>query len=147
MHTGIVMPYITGIVLAFLTGLLGRLAGFDRDRAFYPILVIVVAHYYVLFAVMGGSARAVVVESIVMTIFASIAVVGFRSSLWLIAAALAGHGAFDFVHGRFVSNPGVPSWWPAFCLGFDVFLAVFLAWLLHRGNLQARRAEPASAVG
>jgi len=141
------MPFATGIVLAMVSGLTGRLAGFDRDRAFYPTLVIVIASYYVLFAAMGGSAHVVLIESIVMTVFACIAIVGFRSSLWLVAAALAGHGAFDLVHDRLVSNPGVPSWWPSFCFAFDVLLAVFLSWLLRRGALRARGAGSASAVG
>ena len=140
------MSYVTGIALAVLTGLLARLAGFDRDRAFYPTLVIVIASYYILFAAMGGSAHVLLVESIAMTVFVCIAIVGFRSSLWLVAAALAAHGAFDLVHDRLVSNPGVPAWWPSFCLAFDVVLALFLSWLLRRGALQARGATLASAV-
>ena len=145
--TGVVMPYATGIVLALLTGLLGRLAGFDRDRAFYPTVLIVVASYYVLFAVMGESTHALVVESIGLAVFACIAIVGFKSSLWLVAAALAGHGAFDVVHPRLVANPGVPLWWPAFCLAFDVLIAAFLSLLLYRGALDPSRATTASAVG
>jgi len=141
------MPYATGIVLAVLTGSMARLAGFDRDRAFYPTLVIVIASYYVLFAAMGGSTHVLLVESIAMTVFACIAIVGFRSSLWLVAAALAGHGAFDLVHDRLVSNPGVPAWWPSFCFAVDVLLAVFLSWLLRRGALRARGTGLASAVG
>ena len=138
------MPYATGIALALLTGLVARLAGFDRDRAFYPTVLIVVASYYVLFAAMGGSVHALVVESIVMCAFACIAVVGFRSSLWLVAAALVGHGIFDFVHGRLVSNPGVPAWWPTFCLAFDAILAGWVALLLRCSTIAARRPEPTS---
>lgn len=141
------MPYATGVVLAMLTGLLGRLAGFDRDRAFYPTVTIVVASYYVLFAAMGGSTHALVVESIGLAVFACIAIIGFRSSLWLIAAALAGHGAFDLVHPRLVANPGVPVWWPAFCFAFDVLAGAFLAWLLHRGTIDPGGARTASAAG
>jgi hypothetical protein len=140
------MSYITGMVLGLLIGLFGRLAGFDRDRAFYPTVVIVTASYYVLFAVMGGSARTLVLESAPMVLFASMAVVGFRSSLWWIVAAFAAHGVFDIVHDRFVSNPGVPTFWPSFCLAIDVFLAVLLAWLLHSRIVRARRTETTSAV-
>ena len=140
------MPATTGIVLAVVTGLLGKFAGFDRDRAFYPTLVIVVACYYVLFAAMGGSVHALVIESIAMTVFACVAIGGFRSSLWLVAAALAGHGVFDLVHGRLVSNPGVPVWWPTFCSSYDVLLAAVLSWLLYGGSLRARGARPASAI-
>jgi len=141
------MAFATGIVVAILTGLLGRLARFDRDRAFYPTVAIVVAHYYVLFAAMAGSTSTVIVESIAMVGFASVAIVGFRSSLWLVAAALAGHGAFDLVHHRIISNPGVPEWWPAFCLTFDVLLAGFFAWILHTGRLPARETELGPRVG
>lgn len=134
------MPFAIGIVLALLTGLLGRLARFDRDRAIYPTFLIAIASYYVLFAVLAGSRRAIVVESIIMTIFAGVAILGFRSSLWVVVAALAGHGALDLVHDRLVSNPGVPTWWPAFCLAYDVFLAFILAWLLHRNAIPTREA-------
>jgi hypothetical protein len=60
------MPYAIGIALAILTALLVTTAGFDRDRAIYPTLLIVIASYYVLFAVMGGSIRAISIESAVM---------------------------------------------------------------------------------
>ena len=141
------MPFVTGSVLAVLTGLMARLSGFDRDRAFYSTLVMVVASYYVLFAAMGGSTHVLLVESVAMMVFACIAIAGFRSSLWLVAAALVGHGVFDFVHGRLVSNPGMPMWWPSFCGAYDVFIGAFLSWLLYSGTLRARRANPASVVG
>ena len=106
--------------------------GFDRDRAFYPTLLVVIASYYVLFAAMSGSGRVVVAESAVMSGFVLLAVAGFKLNLWLVVAALAGHGVLDGVHGRLVANPGVPEWWPAFCLAYDVTAAGFLAWLLVR---------------
>jgi hypothetical protein len=46
---------------------------------------------------------------------------------------LAGHGFFDAVHGYVIENGGVPAWWPAWCLAYDVGAAAGLAWLLRRG--------------
>jgi hypothetical protein len=126
------MPYLTGIFLALTVSGLATLVGLDRDRAFYPTLLLVIASYYVLFAVIGGSGHALVVETLVMTGFLLVAVIGFKKSLWLVVAALAAHGIFDLFHGRVVANPGVPAWWPAFCLTYDVTAAAFLAWLLRR---------------
>jgi len=126
------MPYLAGIVLALTVSGLATLVGLDRDRAFYPTLLLVIASYYVLFAVMGGSGHALVVETLVTTGFLLVAVIGFKKSLWLVVAALAAHGVFDSVHARVVANPGVPAWWPAFCLTYDVTAAAFLAWLLWR---------------
>lgn len=123
------MAYVVGIVIALLVSVMARLVGFDRDRAFYPTLLVVIASYYVLFAVMGGSVQAMLVESLVMMVFLGIAVVGFKSNLWLVVVALAAHGVFDFFHGHIVTNPGVPAWWPAFCLAYDISAAGFLAWL------------------
>jgi ubiquinone/menaquinone biosynthesis C-methylase UbiE len=37
----------------------------------------------------------VVIESVVMTLFATAAVAGFKSSMWFVVVALAGHGVFD----------------------------------------------------
>ena len=125
------MPYVIGIVLALGVAALARFAGLDRDRAFYPTVLIVVASYYVLFAAMGQSARAVLWESVVMAAFVIAAVAGFKSSAWIVVAGLAGHGVFDAFHGHVLENPGVPAWWPAFCAAYDVAAAGILAWLLR----------------
>jgi hypothetical protein len=128
------MAYVVGIVIALLVSVMARLVGFDRDRAFYPTVLVVIASYYVLFAVMGGSVHAMVVESLIMMAFLCVAVIGFNVNLWLVAAALAAHGVLDFFHGHIVTNPGVPVWWPAFCLGYDISAAGFLAWLSMRSE-------------
>ena len=97
-------PYLVGIVLAAGVVAFGRLARFDRDRAFYPTVVIVVAAYYVLFAAMNASAQTIVLESAVMLVFVTAAVVGFKSSTWIVVAALAGHKA------RSRSKPSSTTW-------------------------------------
>jgi hypothetical protein len=129
------MAYIIGIVLSVGVALFARCVGFDRDRAFYPTVMIVIASYYVLFAAMSGSVQTVVIESVVMSLFAAAAVAGFKSSLWIVVVALAGHGVFDAVHGYLIENAGVPAWWPAWCLAYDVGAAAGLAWLLRHGPL------------
>ena len=128
------MAYVVGIVIALLVSVMARLVGFDRDRAFYPTVLMVIASYYVLFAVMGGSVHAIVVESLIMMVFLCVAVLGFKVNLWLVVAALAAHGVLDFFHGHIVTNPGVPAWWPAFCLAYDISAAGCLAWLSTRSR-------------
>jgi len=125
------MPYVVGIALSAGVAFLAKY-GFERDRAFYPTVLIVVAHYYVLFAAMGDSVQTVLLESAVMTLFVIAAVGGFKASLWIVVAALAGHGVLDAVHGHILKNAGVPAWWPPFCLAFDVGAAGALAWSLMR---------------
>ena len=75
------MPYLTGIILALGVSGLAMLIGLDRDRAFYPTVLVVIASYYVLFAVMGGSGHALVVEILGMTGFLLVALIGFKRNL------------------------------------------------------------------
>ena len=128
------MEYVIGIVLALAVSTYATAMQLDRDRAFYPTVLIVIASYYVLFAVMGGSTRAIVLESGLMGVFVVAASVGFRRSLWLVVAALAAHGVQDFFHARLIMNPGVPVWWPGWCLSYDVVAAGYLAWRLTRAR-------------
>jgi hypothetical protein len=130
------VPLIIGLLLALLVSLLAWASGFDRDRAFYPTVLCVVASYYVLFAVLGGSFPVLVAESVTMAVFALVALLGFKSNLWWVAAALAGHGGFDFVHGFLVHNAGMPVWWPLFCGAYDVAAGVWLAMLLRSRRLR-----------
>lgn len=122
------MPIVVGLLLSVGVAVFARRTGLDRDRAFYPTIVIVVALYYVLFAVMSGSTRAVLIESVVMMGFAAAAVAGFKSSRWIVVAALFAHGVMDTFHGRVIENTGVPAWWPAFCAAYDIGAAAWLAW-------------------
>ena len=121
-------------------GLFATVVGLDRDRAFYPTVTIVIALLYALFAVMGESTDALIRESLAGAVFIGLAVIGFRWSLWVVVAALAGHGMFDFIHAALISNPGVPQWWPEFCGAYDVTAAAYLAWLLKSGRTHA--AQP-----
>jgi hypothetical protein len=136
------MPYIIGIVLALTISAYATALQLDRDRAFYPTVLNVIALLYILFAAIGGaSGRVFVIESLISGVFIVAASVGFRGSLWLVAAGLAAHGIQDFFHGSIVANPGVPPWWPAFCGAYDVAAAGYLAWRLTSGS-----ARPASVV-
>jgi hypothetical protein len=116
---------------------MATVVGLDRDRAFYPTATIVIAFLYALFAVMGASTHALVLESLVGAVFLAAAVSGFKSSLWVVVVALAAHGIFDLAHGRVISNPGVPLWWPAFCLAYDLTAAAYLAGLLMTRRIRA----------
>ena len=139
------MAFVIGIVLALGVFAFARWTRFDRDGAFYPTVVVVVAAYYVRFATMSGAQHALVVESIVMAAFVVVAVLGFRFNAWLVVVGLAAHGLFDTVHGHLVANPGVPEWWPAFCLTFDVGLAAILAFVLARRQTQSAPSSSSTA--
>ena len=135
------MEYLIGAVLGIVIGLLTSALGMDRDRALYPATLIVIAAYYVLFAVMGGSNEAIVAEIAVGMLFVVMAVAGFRWTLWITAAGIVGHGIFDVFHGYAIDNAGVPGFWLGFCSSIDVVLGIYLALILSRGRVKAHPAE------
>jgi Protein of unknown function (DUF3703) len=126
------MEYIIGVLLGLGIGLLTSRVGLDRDRALYPVMLIVVASYYDLFAVMGGGA-ALVAELGASAIFVLAALFGFRTNLWVVVVAVVGHG---------VQDAGVPDWWPMFCASIDVVIGLHLAWRLYSGKIAA--SDPTS---
>jgi hypothetical protein len=136
------VEYLIGFILSVAVAGFATSIGLDRERAFSPTVLIVIASYYVLFAAMGGSSRALIVEIIVASGFLLFAVLGFKKTLWLAVAAIVGHGVFDLLHHWFIQNPGVPIWWPGFCSTFDVVLGVWLAARLRRGIPSALKSQP-----
>lgn len=52
-----------GVGIALIIGGAATFFGLDRDRAPYPVMVMAIASYYALSAVMGGSVQILIVES------------------------------------------------------------------------------------
>lgn len=136
-----VIALVVGALLAATVGLFAHVIGYDRDRSFYAVVLTVVGALYVLFAVMAGGGRDLLSEVAFFGIFAALAAVGFRTSLWVVAFGLAFHGAFDFIRHNYLSAPGAPYWWPAFCGSYDIVAALGLALLLYFERKQVRRSE------
>lgn len=133
------MSYLIGAVMALAVALAAAGVGLDRDRAFYPTLLIVIASYYLLFAAQAQSLALFLQESLGLALFTALALAGFKLRPWYLVLGLAAHALFDFTHDAFIANPGVPAWWPSFCAAYDLMAALVLALLLQR------RASRASA--
>jgi hypothetical protein len=124
------MEYVVGVIIAIMVGLFASVVGLDKERSFYSVVLIVIATYYLLFAVIAKSTEALTAEVFPVIIFAAAAVIGFMRTQWIVVVGLGLHGVFDFIHHTAIANPGVPVWWPGFCLAYDVTAAVYLAALL-----------------
>jgi hypothetical protein len=136
------VEYLIGLFLALAVAGLAAIIGLDRERAFYSTVLIVVASYYVLFAVMADAGRTLLIEIVIASGFLLSAIIGYKRSLWLVAIALVGHGVFDIVHHLLIENSGVPRWWPGFCSAFDIIFGGWLAVGLMRRRLSARSTSP-----
>ena len=132
------MEYIVGISLALLFCAAAAGLGMDRERVFYPAVLIAVASYYLAFAVIDGRNEVMLSELAIAAIFIAGAVAGFKVNPWIAVVALAGHGVMDGFHHHVVHNTGVPASWPGFCMTFDVTAAVIVALVML---VRARRAR------
>jgi len=132
------LEYAVGIILGIAVGIFSTVVGLDRDRALYPAILVVIASYYGLYAVLGGSNTAIVLETLVGLLFVAVAAVGFRVDLWIVAAGTVGHGIFDIFHHLIIENPGLPTWWPMFCMSIDITLGVYMAWLLWSKRVRVK---------
>jgi len=136
-----VMAAVFGIALALGVGAAADVVGMDRDRALYPATAVMIAGLSVPFGTIDGRPVVIAVEVAGMIPFVAAALFGFRRSLGIVAAALLGHGVYDFLHPHLVDDAGVPPWWPAFCLAYDAAAALYLAWRLRGAGLDARLAH------
>jgi hypothetical protein len=141
-------PFFFGIGLALAIGAFATFTRFDRERSFYPTILMVIASYYVLFAIMGAEPWVIAWEAAGLILFGAAAVIGFKQNLWIVVAALCSHGGLDAVHEKVLANPGTPGWWPGFCIAFDLTAAIYLAARLlnHTRRLKPNDSFPGSPL-
>jgi hypothetical protein len=120
------MPVVVGVLLAVGTVALAKFTRFDEERSFYSTVLVIIASYYVLFAVLGSSSHALVWELVMAVAFSTAAIIGALFFLTLVGIGILAHGLFDLAHDVIIQNPGVPSWWPSFCGSLDVVLGLWV---------------------
>ncbi|MCS6291431.1 MAG: hypothetical protein H8J66_00030 [Nitrospira sp.] len=120
------IPILIGVLSAVGIAALARSTRFDQDRSFYPTVLVVIAAYYILFAVMGGSPQALVWELAAAVAFSTVAITGALRLPVLVGVGIFSHGLFDFVHYMMIEDAGVPDWWPGFCGSLDVVLGLWV---------------------
>ena len=126
------MPIVGATVIALGAGIacgVLRILGIQqsplRQRPWtYPVLLAVTAAFYVLFAFLGGAVIDVVIEACIAVVFLVVACSGSRIG---VIAGFAVHAVFDAIHPWLLGAHPVPSWWPAFCFGFDGAIVLWLA--------------------
>ena len=120
------IPVVVGVLLAVAVAALAKFTSFDKDRSFYSTVLIIIASYYVLFAVIGGSSHALTWELVIAVAFSTVAILGALFLPMLVGTGIIAHGLFDLVHDNIIQNAGVPSWWPTFCGSIDVLLGLWV---------------------
>jgi len=120
------IPIVVGVLLAAGIAALAKFTRFDDYRSFYPTVLVIIASYYVLFAVLGGSNHALVWELVIAVAFSTVAIIGAFFSPTLVGIGILTHGLFDLAHDVIIQNPGVPTWWPSFCGSLAALLGLWM---------------------
>ncbi|MEM7002745.1 MAG: hypothetical protein AAF529_18290 [Pseudomonadota bacterium] len=100
------------------------------DSAAWPLFLVTLPVYYMLFGVLAMDASVVWKEFLYGLPYIATGLVVWRMrsarSLVVIGLAWLSHGLYDFYHDLFFVNPGVFSWYPAFCALVDIAVAGYL---------------------
>ena len=113
----------------------GKWLHFDRDRSYYPTILMVIALAYLLLAVLDGRSDVILAEFLFASLFIVGAILGSLYSNQLVAILLIAHGLFDLIHPYLVANEAVPGWYALFCLVVDLLLGLWVLYLDSRGVL------------
>lgn len=88
------------------------------------LIVIAVAGFWPLFAVAGGDDADFWLHIALFAAFGFAAYKSHRIGIFGLALVLLAHGLLDTALST-THHPG-PEWWPGFCAGYDVVLALAL---------------------
>jgi hypothetical protein len=119
---------IIGVVFIVPTIVIINRRGFD-DWA-WAFFLATLPLYYMLFGIIAMDGRVIGLELLVGLPYIVIGWLlwkaSFRLAWLLIAVAWISHGFYDYYHDYLFINPGVFSWYPAFCAMVDIVVGVYL---------------------
>ena len=123
-----------GVALGILVILMARVT--RGERRLYALGLLTLPSLYAFFALQAGDQAAALKEMLyglpylaAGLVFAFLSV---RNSAVVVGSLWILHGIYDLVHDQWVSNPGVPDWYPVFCFSVDVVVGIYLLWLSRR---------------
>ena len=130
------VDYLVMILVGALLGGLLVFSGWqrgDRDELrLYAVALVIAGAIYVAFAAAGAKAL-LPRELLGLALFGAIAALGAWRWPLLLAIGWAAHTAWDVGFHPPGALDAVPWRYPALCVGFDLVVAVRLAWLAARG--------------
>ena len=137
---------LVGVAVGVLTILVARII--RGEHWLYSLGLLTLPGLYAFFALRAGE-QAVGVKELIygipyLTAGLVFAFVSVRRSATVVAALWMLHGLYDLTHSRFITNPGVPGWYPVFCFSVDVVVGGYLLWLSRRiPDADLRQAQAA----
>lgn len=124
---------VLGALFAVIT--IAMVKDLSLPPRFFALAMVGLPIVYMGLAALAGDMQAIGLELLYGLPFLLVGVVcfrrGFKASGILVTAMWAAHAAYDVYHNMLVANAGVPGWYPALCLGFDLVIVVYLFFLVR----------------
>ena len=123
----------------------------DWDKVAWPFFLITLPVYYMLFGVLAMDGTIILTEFLYGLPYILTGLLAWRmrskAALLVVAIAWLSHGFYDFYHDILFLNPGVFSWYPAFCAIVDVTVAGYLLLSYKKLTMQPAYARSTDGVG
>ena len=134
---------LVGAAVGVLTIVSARII--HGQRWLYAVGLLTLPSLYAFFALQAGEQAVGVREMVYGVPFIVVglvfAFVSARQSAVVVGAFWILHGLYDLTHSQFITNAGVPGWYPVFCFSVDVVIGAYLLWLSRRiSNANLRQA-------
>lgn len=139
----VLIEALIGVAVGILTIVSARII--RGQRWLYAIGLLTLPSLYASFALQAGEPAVGVQEMIYGVPFVVVglvcAFVSFRQSAVVVGTFWILHGLYDLTHSQFITNAGVPGWYPVWCFSVDVVIGAYLIWLSRRiPNANLRQA-------
>jgi hypothetical protein len=130
---------IIGLIVGFLIAIPGTIMPVRRflsvrgEKTFFSLTLIPIAMFYIGFSYYYGDLTALHAEIVGLVIFTVLALLSQFLASWILVYAYVAHGLWDVLHEVFLATIGgaipwtrVPAGYAAFCLAYDVIVAVYI---------------------
>ncbi|TDF39245.1 hypothetical protein EYS14_06885 [Alteromonadaceae bacterium M269] len=125
-------PEIIGVCIgiAFIFPTIYILRKTKLEAHAWPAFLVTLPIYYMLFGLLAFDLSAITKELLYGLPFIASGLLVWkiknRTTLMIIAIGWLAHGFYDYYHDVLFINPGVFSWYPAFCAFVDIVVGLYL---------------------
>jgi hypothetical protein len=125
------------LVLGGVFIILARRMSAERELRLYATGLVIAALIYLVFAARDVTFGWLALELTGVVVFTLVAVLGVKTSAWILALGWAAHAAWDVILHKLLDVAFVPDWYPVVCAGFDLLLAGYIVTLTRRNAFAA----------
>ena len=124
-----IINLIIGFICALFCIWLFRRFFPGKDHTVWRFGLVIAAIIYVIFVLFGEQSEYLVMELGGVMVFSVFAWLSYKYNLYWLSLGWAMHTVWDILLHNAATMTYVPQYYPITCLGFDLAVAAYIAWL------------------